>query len=131
MYQEHRLNSGELTSVTRVSDGACIPPDPESSDYAQYLAWLAEGNQPLPDPLQSDEAIQARRLAAALVERSRRIAEADVATQGMADAFIAGMLSAEEASRFRAYAAYKLALARVADQAGWPTEPAWPEAPAQ
>ena len=35
-------------SVVRVADGSHIPFDPDNTDYQQYLAWLAEGNQPLP-----------------------------------------------------------------------------------
>ena len=30
------------------SDGLSIPFDPANSDYAAYLKWVADGNQPLP-----------------------------------------------------------------------------------
>lgn len=38
--------------IVRIEDGAFIPADPANSDYATYLAWVAEGNTPQPtDPV--------------------------------------------------------------------------------
>jgi hypothetical protein len=34
--------------IFRVADDAFIPFDLSNVDYQQYLAWLAEGNTPLP-----------------------------------------------------------------------------------
>jgi hypothetical protein len=34
--------------IIRVSDGALIPMVEGNTDYQQYLAWVAEGNQPQP-----------------------------------------------------------------------------------
>ena len=33
-------------NVQRLLDNAFIPFDPANSDYAAYLEWLAEGNEP-------------------------------------------------------------------------------------
>ena len=50
MYKLNKPNIGETEACTvvRLSDNACIPFDPANTDYQAYLAWLAEGNQPLP-----------------------------------------------------------------------------------
>lgn len=49
MYKQTKTPSGNLADVIiRVEDGASIPMDPGNSDYLVYLAWLAEGNTPLP-----------------------------------------------------------------------------------
>ena len=49
MYKQYKLPSGQLAdSIIRLSDNACIPFDPDNTDYQAYLKWVAEGNTPLP-----------------------------------------------------------------------------------
>ena len=40
--------TGKTISIIRLSDNACIPFDPDNTDYQAYLAWLDAGNTPLP-----------------------------------------------------------------------------------
>jgi hypothetical protein len=35
-------------SITRLADGAGIPPDAANTDYQAYLKWVADGNTPEP-----------------------------------------------------------------------------------
>jgi len=39
---------GKANTVIRTTDGACIPFDPDNTDYQAYLKWVSEGNTPLP-----------------------------------------------------------------------------------
>jgi hypothetical protein len=50
MYKQTKKPNGEVFDdmVKRLSDNAFIPFDPDNTDYAEYLKWLAEGNTPLP-----------------------------------------------------------------------------------
>lgn len=41
------LETGKMIGVLK-DDRHSIPLEPANTDYQQYLAWLAEGNQPEP-----------------------------------------------------------------------------------
>ena len=48
MYKLFKNSFGVENMVIRLSDGACIPFDPDNTDYQEYLKWVEEGNTPLP-----------------------------------------------------------------------------------
>ncbi len=48
MYKLLLNMSGEVGSILRLSDNACIPFAQDNTDYQAYLKWLAEGNTPEP-----------------------------------------------------------------------------------
>ena len=47
MYKLYKSFDG-IEAVIRLSDNAYIPFDEANSDYQKYLAWLEQGNVPLP-----------------------------------------------------------------------------------
>jgi hypothetical protein len=67
--------------------------------------------------------------AAALAQRDALLAQANEATAGMADAFLADLLSDADRVMFKAYAVYKLALNKIDQQPGYPTTVDWPTSP--
>lgn len=62
-------------------------------------------------------------------QRNLLMEKANQATIGMADAFIAGILSSADTKTFKAFAAYKLALSKIDQQPGYPTTVDWPVSP--
>ena len=50
MYKQIKTLEGDISNnmIQRIVDKATIPFDPANTDYQAYLAWLAEGNEPLP-----------------------------------------------------------------------------------
>jgi len=56
-YKKHEITGEEIKAIHRIVDDASIPFDPANTSYQEYLAWLAEGNEPLPpdEPEQSEE----------------------------------------------------------------------------
>lgn len=49
MYKEINsefLSGEQVRVILRVSDNAFIPIDSANTDYQEYLAWIAEGNEP-------------------------------------------------------------------------------------
>ena len=49
MYKLTPKNSENIQStVQRTSDGACIPFDPDNTDYQAYLKCIDGGNTPIP-----------------------------------------------------------------------------------
>jgi len=51
----------QYETILRLTDNAFIPPNLANTDYQEYLAWLAEGNEPLPaDPLPEPEPLTAQ-----------------------------------------------------------------------
>lgn len=49
MYQQVKTPNGvSETCIKRIADNAFIPFDTANADYQEYLAWLAEGNEPMP-----------------------------------------------------------------------------------
>jgi len=46
-YKEFYVLNNE-TYIHDLENDVQIPRDPANTDYQEYLAWLAEGNEPLP-----------------------------------------------------------------------------------
>ena len=50
-YQKQLGFNNDLVSLSKKEDGvqiACIPFDPDNTDYQAYLKWISEGGVPTP-----------------------------------------------------------------------------------
>ena len=47
-YKLFNDNNGNPVSINKVGTGLFIPFCEDNTDYQEYLAWVAEGNEPLP-----------------------------------------------------------------------------------
>lgn len=72
---------------------------------------------------------QAEMKADVIAQRDVLLDLANEATAGMSDAFVAGLLDAVDTAKFKAYAAYKLALNKIDIQQGFPETIVWPITP--
>ena len=72
-------------------------------------------------------AARARQIA--LAHRDELLGQAAQLTSGLADAYLTGLLSADEDAWFKAMAAYKRDLSRIELAEGFPENPAWPTLP--
>jgi hypothetical protein len=48
MFKQSKNLENQFNGVIRLLDNAFIPFDPTNTDYQAFLAWIAEGNTPLP-----------------------------------------------------------------------------------
>jgi hypothetical protein len=48
MYKQYISVNGGDNFIIRLTDGAWIPVSDGNTNYQEYLAWLAEGNEPEP-----------------------------------------------------------------------------------
>ena len=57
MYKQLKniITGNTQNAVERIADNAFIPFDPANVDYVAYLAWLAEGNEPLAADAPADQ----------------------------------------------------------------------------
>jgi hypothetical protein len=68
-------------------------------------------------------------VASVQAQRNQLLEAANKATVGMTDAYIAGLLSQEDEVTFKAFATYKVALAKIEKQPGYPDTIDWPTSP--
>lgn len=56
-------------SIIRLTDGACIPADPDNNDYAEYLRWVKAGGVTAPADVPSFVTLKATEFAAFRAQR--------------------------------------------------------------
>lgn len=119
----YRQDTGEPAEImqpgsTPESSGLTDTPRPSGQHKWGGSGWVLDA-----------EAVALKTRADAMAEFDARMETARKKNAGKSDAIAAGLLTPGEIGVFKAWAAYQLALVRVMESAGFPSERGWPDEP--
>ena len=115
--------------IVNPADGPILLPGTTAQVYASSVPGVIEWSRMITAEMKA-EADAARHLADVVADTASRRAAADSAIAPLQDAGDLDEATEEEAARLKEWKRYRVALNRLPEQAGYPTEIDWPAPPA-